>query len=168
MSDKIDFPLNVFISSVMRNDVYPERKRILDIRKGLSEELDKYKFIKKFLLEEDNSSSLPLEQEYLTYLHSCDVILFLIDADYPISEGVSIEIAEARVAEKTRIFYIIPSKDDQKNAAIKHKLISQNEKTYINIKDSSNFVEEIMDDFLSEIVTVYRSKFINFHYNNVS
>lgn len=168
MSDKIDFPLNVFISSVMRNDAYPERKRILDIRKGLSEELDKYKFIKKFLLEEDNSSSLPLEQEYLTYLHSCDVILFLIDADYPISEGVSIEIAEARVAEKTRIFYIIPSKDDQKNAAIKHKLISQNEKTYINIKDSSNFVEEIMDDFLSEIVTVYRSKFINFHYNNVS
>lgn len=167
MTDKIKFPLNVFISSVMPNDDHPERKRILDIRKGLSEELDKSKFIRRFVLEEDNSSSLPLEQEYLTYLHSCDVILFLIDADYPISEGVTIEISEAHNAEKARIFYIIPSKDEQKNTAIKHNLISQGEKSYINIKNSNNFVEEIMNDFLSELVTVYRSKFINFHYNNV-
>lgn len=168
MSDKIRFPLNVFISSVMFNESHPERKRILDIRKGLSEELDKYKFINKFLLEEINSSSLSLEEEYLTYLHTCDVVLFLIDADYPISDGVSIEISEARKEEKTRIFYIIPSEDDKKNTAIKHNLISQSEENYVNIKESDDFVEEIMDDFLAEIVTVFRSKFIDFHYNDDS
>lgn len=121
-------PLRIFISSAMKNPDKPERKRILELRTSLNDRLTKYQFIEPFILEQDISSILEPETEYLTQLVDSNLVIVLLDSEYPIPAGVQIEITAARNHQIPRLFCILPSKND-KGSKMQQQLLAQGKTT---------------------------------------
>lgn len=159
MHNKILRPLRVFISSAMENSEEPWRQKIVDLRHSLNEKLKKYSFIEPFILEDDGSSVLGLNEEYITNLRDSNVVMVLLDSSKPIAPGVQKEITDARQNNIPRVYYIIPGvKDDAE--IMKNKLLSQNENNYINVlSQSGDYALQIENQFLGQLVTVFKAYF---------
>lgn len=156
---KIENPLRVFISSVMYNETEPERDLITGLRASLYKRLSKYKFIEPYILENDVSSPINLVDTYKSVIRDTNIVIFLIDSRFPISEGVSIEISEARRINKSRLFYILGG-NEKENESMRQKLLKQGETVYINpipVSKKKNYPLFLEDSFLSQMVLVYRS-----------
>ncbi|ALX88705.1 hypothetical protein [Lacticaseibacillus paracasei] len=152
-------PLRIFISSAMKNPGNPERRRILELRTSLNERLAKYSFIEPFILEHDSSSILDLKTEYLTQLADSNLVIVLLDSEYPIPTGVQIEITAARNCQIPRLFCILPAKND-KGSEMKQQPLAQGESSWVQeLPKSDDYLDEIENILFNQMVTIYKAFF---------
>ncbi|MDK7183695.1 hypothetical protein [Lacticaseibacillus rhamnosus] len=143
----------------MKNPDKPERKRILELRTSLNDRLTKYQFIEPFILEQDISSILEPETEYLTQLVDSNLVIVLLDSEYPIPAGVQIEITAARNHQIPRLFCILPSKND-KGSKMQQQLLAQGENNWVQVLPrSEDYLDEIENILFNQMVTTFKAFF---------
>ncbi|WP_432749609.1 hypothetical protein [Pediococcus pentosaceus] len=148
--------LRIFISSAMENGNNFERERILDLRFKLKNRLDEYKIFEPWILEESNTSSIELEDLYKSELIGSELVIVLLDSRYSIPEGVQKEIITARNNNVKRMYFILPGNNNEEQH-LKQNLLVQGETKFIKeLSKSDDYVKEIEDIILRELVNVFR------------
>jgi hypothetical protein len=157
MTTKYAQSLRIFISSAVENKDEPWRKKILDIRLALNKRLNEYSFIDSYILEEDDTSAIPLKETYLTTLKDSNLVIFLLDSRYPIPDGVQVEITESRRSNIPRIYFIIPGETGEAET-MKNELLHQHESNYIKpLAVTNDYPQKIEDVIFKQLITVFKA-----------
>ena len=126
------------------------------VRRGLKLALEETGLFDVYLFEDENASSIPVVENYLSHLDISHLCLFLIDNfDEKISGGLQKEIDRARNTNKKSIFIFL--NDSKKPPSEIQKYIqSLGNSQYITINDVRDFISRGYTAIIEEILEIYK------------
>ena len=160
-----DHPLNAFISSLCDVDFaktseeYQKRKKYCTVRRELQLLLESTHLFIVYNFDEEYASSMSTRDQYIHYLDTSDLVVFLIDNKDGISDGVRKEYKEA-IEQNKKCYYIICNHDDVPKTEIQEKMESSptDEPRFKSVKEFEKAAEVAYKSIMSDLVFHYQLK----------
>lgn len=149
--------IKVFISSKCGIEKYDL------LRIALKQLLEDTGLIQTYIFEESSAVSLPTQDEYLNKLEDCHVVLFLIDNESSITEGVMKEWKFSKELKRKSLylFYNTPGKPI---TSIQEELNGPNGAKFREVSNFKDFIREGYRAVLADVLNIY----INYCKNRLS
>lgn len=141
--------LNVFISSNISESYTP-------IRKKLKEKILKTGIANVYMFEDNGSSTMSAQQEYLSELEDSDICIFLIDNYDGIGEGTQKEIDDAQKHQKKSLYYFCDERSKEKTS-VEQSILGANNVKISHVHSFSDFSVNGFNDLIKDIVSVYHN-----------
>ena len=147
---EMDIPkIKVFISSKCG-----DHGKYDDLRKRLVKRIEDTHLMRTYVFENEGSSILPVQYEYITHLEESDTCIFIIDNKDGVSESVRRELETAEKNGISSLYYFCDQDSDTETDVQKH-LDASEEYKYSVVHQFSQLGNKIYTDLLKNITEIY-------------
>ncbi|MBX4151803.1 DUF4062 domain-containing protein [Paenibacillus lautus] len=140
--------IKVFISSKCGFERYDL------IRVALKQLLEDTGMIQTYIFEESSAASLPTQDEYLNKLEDSHVVLFLIDNESSITEGVMKEWKYSKEIQR-KALYLFYNNPDKPITSIQEELTGPHGAKFRVVPNIKDFIREGYQVVIADVLNIY-------------